>query len=106
VPAEIKDEGKQGYLFKRGGIFKGWKKRWFVLKDGKLYYYSSQKTDVPPKGVITDVYKVDKHPKEHSKDKDFCFSVYSPKRTYHCCADSSTDLEAWLEKISTIIKHN
>jgi len=97
---EIKEEGKEGYLHKRGGIFKGWKKRWFVLKDSKLYYYSSQKTD-SPKGVITDVLKVDKHP---SKDKDFCFSIYSPKRTYLCSADSSYDLEAWLEKISTIIK--
>lgn len=38
---------KEGYLFKQGGIFKHWNKRWFVLEDGNLYYY-------PTKPVLCD----------------------------------------------------
>ncbi|EGG23719.1 hypothetical protein DFA_05853 [Cavenderia fasciculata] len=29
---------KQGFLTKEGGSIKTWKKRWMVLKDGKIYY--------------------------------------------------------------------
>lgn len=32
-------ERKEGFLTKLGGRIKNWKRRWFVLEDGKLYYY-------------------------------------------------------------------
>lgn len=35
------DQRKEGYLTKLGGRIKNWKKRWFVLEDGKLYYYKT-----------------------------------------------------------------
>ena len=34
----------QGYLYKKSsGVRKDWKKRWFVLHDGRLYYYREKK---------------------------------------------------------------
>lgn len=36
------DQRKEGYLTKLGGRVKNWKKRWFVLSDGKLYYYKTE----------------------------------------------------------------
>ena len=33
---------KSGYLIKLGGRVKNWKKRWFVLMDGKLRYYKTK----------------------------------------------------------------
>lgn len=42
----------QGFLTKQGGAFKSWKKRWFVLTDNCLYYFSSQ-TSAKCLGMIT-----------------------------------------------------
>ena len=44
------DQKKEGYLTKLGGRVKNWKRRWFVLRDGKLYYY---KTEVKKLSNIT-----------------------------------------------------
>ena len=35
-------DNKAGYLSKLGGKVKTWKKRWFVLRNGELFYYKSQ----------------------------------------------------------------
>ena len=35
-------DNKSGYLSKLGGKVKTWKKRWFVLRSGELFYYKSQ----------------------------------------------------------------
>jgi hypothetical protein len=44
----------QGWLLKRGekGLVKGWKKRWFIFKSGKLYYYSDNSTGAKCLGFI------------------------------------------------------
>jgi len=41
---------KQGFLVKEGGRWKTWKKRYFVLKNGILYY--SKKQDGGHIGII------------------------------------------------------
>ncbi|KAJ7357396.1 Pleckstrin y domain-containing H member 2 [Desmophyllum pertusum] len=42
VSLKKEDQRKEGYLTKLGGRVKNWKKRWFVLGDGKLYYYKTE----------------------------------------------------------------
>ena len=41
----------EGWLEKQGvkGLIKGWKRRWFVVKENKLFYYKT-KEDVKPTG--------------------------------------------------------
>jgi hypothetical protein len=47
---------KEGYMIKKGGFVRNWKRRWFVLvSDGKLSYYSTRGAyidGVRPKGTI------------------------------------------------------
>jgi hypothetical protein len=95
------DEGTQGYLYKRGGFFKNWKKRWFVVKEDKIYYYTRTPKGDTLRGVITDIYKVEKLLKD---SKDFCFCIFTPKRNYHCAAESWQEVDSWVEKISPLIK--
>ncbi|EGG20285.1 hypothetical protein DFA_07408 [Cavenderia fasciculata] len=35
----------QGYLFKEGGIYKSWKKRWFIVEGETLKYYVNESKD-------------------------------------------------------------
>ena len=42
---------KEGWLVKQGGSWKNWKRRWFVLNDGCLYYFQHTAENVP-KGRI------------------------------------------------------
>jgi len=42
---------KSGYMVKQGGRIKTWKRRWFVLNDGCLYYFKA-KGDSEPLGII------------------------------------------------------
>eukprot|EP00003_Mantamonas_plastica_P000752 TRINITY_DN1057_c0_g2_i2.p1 TRINITY_DN1057_c0_g2~~TRINITY_DN1057_c0_g2_i2.p1 ORF type:complete len:114 (+),score=1.04 TRINITY_DN1057_c0_g2_i2:383-724(+) len=44
----------EGYLVKRGGVRKNWKKRWFIFRDGNIFYYAKkgEEVDSTPLGCI------------------------------------------------------
>lgn len=42
---------REGWLWKQGGRYKGWKRRWFILNDKCLYYFEYT-TDKEPRGII------------------------------------------------------
>lgn len=65
---------KEGWLWKQGGRYKNWKRRWFILNDNCLYYFQFT-TDKEPKGII---------PLENiqvrqstDKSKPHCFELYA-----------------------------
>ncbi len=81
-------------LWKQGGRYKTWKRRWFILNDGCLYYFEYT-ADKEPRGIIP-LENVNitfstncKQPKsDHSnlqvnvkevddKTKQYCFEIYS-----------------------------
>lgn len=42
---------REGWLWKQGSRYKGWKRRWFILNDKCLYYFEYS-TDKEPRGII------------------------------------------------------
>ncbi|XP_076329707.1 cytohesin-1-like isoform X3 [Tachypleus tridentatus] len=42
---------REGWLWKQGGRYKSWKRRWFILNDNCLYYFEYT-TDKEPRGII------------------------------------------------------
>ncbi|KAG9509422.1 Cytohesin-1 [Fragariocoptes setiger] len=42
---------REGWLWKQGGVYRGWKRRWFILNDKCLYYFEYT-TDKEPRGII------------------------------------------------------
>ncbi|CAF5040405.1 unnamed protein product, partial [Rotaria sp. Silwood1] len=46
VSAKIKEGNstiiKEGWLWKQGGRVRQWRRRWFVITDGCLFYYESR----------------------------------------------------------------
>jgi hypothetical protein len=82
---------KEGTL-EKGFPGSGWKKKFFVLKDGVLFQYSSkmQLQLMWPVGVCQFTeYKT-------KKDNDFCFFVKNPIKSFILRATSEWELHSWL----------
>ncbi|KAJ5071551.1 non-specific serine/threonine protein kinase [Anaeramoeba ignava] len=94
---------KQGFLVKKGAVWKTWKKRWFVIQGKMMYYYKKEK-DVTPLGAIPLSEKTTAKIAENVK-KANCFEVDVPgKRTYYICGQSEDDRQKWIETILSTIR--
>ncbi|EFA78547.1 RhoGEF domain-containing protein [Heterostelium album PN500] len=90
---------KQGYLTKKGAMRRNWTKRWFVLKNGYLFYFKTSR-DKKPKGIIQLVnVSVSK-----SYYKPYCMALKSSgssdEREFLICATNQTELEEWIVSIN------
>lgn len=114
---------REGWLWKQGGRYKSWKRRWFILNDNCLYYFEYT-TDKEPRGII---------PLENiqvrdvaDRSKQNCFELYATgsdvikacktdsegkvvegKHTvYRMSAANSEEKGKWIQCISQSISHN
>eukprot|EP01090_Pellita_catalonica_P017651 TRINITY_DN5375_c0_g1_i1.p1 TRINITY_DN5375_c0_g1~~TRINITY_DN5375_c0_g1_i1.p1 ORF type:complete len:289 (-),score=34.58 TRINITY_DN5375_c0_g1_i1:53-919(-) len=90
---------KAGYLMKKGGKRKNWKRRWFVLTQKTLCYYEREprgNDGRKPLGVISlrNTFIIP------SSEKLHCFALTTTNRTYLCAADNDREMGDWIEKIS------
>ncbi|XP_017472302.1 PREDICTED: cytohesin-1 isoform X1 [Rhagoletis zephyria] len=115
---------KEGWLWKQGGRYKSWKRRWFILNDNCLYYFEYT-TDKEPRGII---------PLEnicvreiHDRSKPHCFELFATggadiikacktdsegkvvegKHTvYRMSAATEEDQQEWIKRLTQSISHN
>lgn len=114
---------KEGWLWKQGGRYKSWKRRWFILNDNCLYYFEYT-TDKEPRGII---------PLENiqvreasDRNKPHCFELYATasefikacktdsegkvvegKHTvYRMSAATEEEKEEWIKCVRQSISHN
>lgn len=102
--ASLNPADKEGFLTKQGGSIKTWKRRWFVLKGKKLYYFKTR-NDLEATGVIEleqDSFVKD----EKDKKKRFMFSVGTSRRVFFIVADNEKDMLSWIESIKRNIEGN
>ena len=59
----------------QGGLYKSWKRRWFILNDKCLYYFEYT-TDKEPRGIIP-LENVDIREISDRGGRQFCFELYS-----------------------------
>eukprot|EP01119_Soliformovum_irregulare_P012251 TRINITY_DN3170_c0_g1_i5.p1 TRINITY_DN3170_c0_g1~~TRINITY_DN3170_c0_g1_i5.p1 ORF type:complete len:692 (-),score=166.49 TRINITY_DN3170_c0_g1_i5:1379-3454(-) len=94
---------RAGWLVKEGHLVKNWKKRWFVLKDGFLFYFRTPE-DMEPMGIVPLRDGILK--KVPESDKQFCFKL-CPKNAvippFFVCASDNTDYEEWIRLIKKAI---
>jgi len=95
---------KEGYLFKKGALHTQWKKRYFTLVDGELYYRKFP-GDTKNKGSIklqgAEVYMgTTKHLK-----KRFGFEISSPSqsRVFAIHAESPAAAQEWVAAVEAAI---
>uniref|UniRef100_A0A182P8Q3 Cytohesin-1 n=2 Tax=Cellia TaxID=44534 RepID=A0A182P8Q3_9DIPT len=115
---------KEGWLWKQGGRYKSWKRRWFILNDNCLYYFEYT-TDKEPRGII---------PLENiavrevtDRSKPHCFELHASggadiikacktdsegkvvegKHTvYRMSAATEEEQQEWINRLNQSISHN
>uniref|UniRef100_A0A182NBA6 Cytohesin-1 n=1 Tax=Anopheles dirus TaxID=7168 RepID=A0A182NBA6_9DIPT len=115
---------KEGWLWKQGGRYKSWKRRWFILNDNCLYYFEYT-TDKEPRGIIPleniAVREVNDRSKPH------CFELHASggadiikacktdsegkvvegKHTvYRMSAATGEEQQEWINRLNQSISHN
>ncbi|XP_022332423.2 pleckstrin homology domain-containing family H member 1-like isoform X4 [Crassostrea virginica] len=92
---------KFGYLSKLGGKVKMWKRRWFVLRNGELFYYKSQHDVLrKPQGTIS----LDEQTRIDNTKGETSFQLSNSKKTYYFNADSISDTEKWIKMLQKVLK--
>ena len=103
------DPDRTGWLQKQGDVIKTWRRRWFVLKDGKLLWFAGPDVNSTsqPRGVI-DVRKcLSVTGAEDVLNRQFGFELSSKTDTMYFVADSAKEKEEWINALGkAVVKHS
>ncbi|MEW5299144.1 MAG: hypothetical protein WDW38_005036 [Sanguina aurantia] len=98
-----------GWLLKQGEYLTAWRRRWFVMKQGKIFWFKSDVVtpDTSPRGVI-DVNKcLSIKGAEDSINKPNSFEISTMESSQFFIADSDKEKEDWINSIGrAIVKHS
>jgi hypothetical protein len=100
---------RAGWLMKQGDHIKTWRRRWFVLKQGKIFWFKSDVVtpDSVPRGVI-DVNKcLSIKGAEDTINKAFAFEISTHDDSKFFITDSEKEKEDWINAVGrAIVKHS
>lgn len=100
---------RSGWLMKQGDYIKTWRRRWFVLKEGKIFWFLNNNVtkDSKTRGVI-DVGKcLSVKGAEDAIHKANGFELSTRTETKYFVADSSKEKEEWINSIGrAIVRHS
>ncbi|KAJ9520198.1 hypothetical protein QJQ45_030120 [Haematococcus lacustris] len=98
-----------GWLTKQGEYIKSWRKRWFVLKQGKIMWFldDAVTADSVPRGVI-DVNKcLSIKGAEDTINKAYAFEISTHTESMFFIAESEKEKEDWINAVGrAIVKHS
>ncbi|KAJ1384203.1 Pleckstrin-like proteiny domain [Sesbania bispinosa] len=98
---------RAGWLTKQGDYIKTWRRRWFVLKQGKLFWFkdpagAATRSSIP-RGVISVANCLTVKGAEDILHKPSAFELSTPQSTMFFLADSDKDKEDWINSIGRAI---
>lgn len=100
---------REGWLMKQGEYIKTWRRRWFVLKQGKIYWFKSDVVtpDSVPRGVIEVKKCLSIKGAEDAINKPHAFEISTTDYNMFFIADSDKEKEDWINAVGrAIVKHS
>nr|GEX64293.1 hypothetical protein [Tanacetum cinerariifolium] len=94
---------RTGWLTKQGEYIKTWRRRWFVLKQGKLFWFKESivTRGSRPRGVIPLGGCLTVKGAEDVINKEFSFELSTRSDTMYFIADSDKEKEDWINSIGS-----
>jgi len=91
---------RQGYLLRQSSKYKTWKKRWFVLRNGKLTCYKNDKEyvviSIIPLSETLDIIETEK---PVSKSHKYCFKIMTECKEMILCAETEEECNNWVKDL-------
>jgi len=100
-----REPARAGWLMKRGDVVRTWRRRWFVLKDGKLFWFldAHVTSSSKPRGVI-DMHSCLSSTSAFDKTGDAAsFEITCARESRVFVAASEREKDAWLSSIGACI---
>ncbi|MCO5551765.1 hypothetical protein L7F22_005268 [Adiantum nelumboides] len=100
---------RTGWLMKQGAYIKTWRRRWFVLKAGKLFWFKDSyvSRDSKPRGVIPVTSCLTVKGAEDVLNKQYAFELTTSQETMYFIADSDKEKEEWINSVGrSIVQHS
>lgn len=100
---------RAGWLMKQGEFIKTWRRRYFVLKQGKIFWFKSDviTPDSIPRGVIEVNRCLSIKGAEDVINKPFAFEISTTENSMYFVADKDKEKEDWINSIGrAIVRHS
>ncbi|KAK8545008.1 hypothetical protein V6N13_066317 [Hibiscus sabdariffa] len=101
---------RAGWLTKQGDYIKTWRRRWFILKQGKLLWFkdpASVSRRSAPRGVVSVGQCLTVKGAEDIVNKAFAFELSTRDSTMYFIADTEKEKEDWINSIGrSIVQHS
>ncbi|EEF36743.1 pleckstrin homology domain-containing protein 1 [Ricinus communis] len=100
---------RAGWLTKQGNYIKTWRRRWFILKQGKLLWFKEKHVTRHsiPRGVVPVGQCLTVKGAEDVINKPFAFELSTNQETMYFIADSEKEKEEWINSIGrSIVQHS
>ncbi|CAK9250183.1 unnamed protein product [Sphagnum jensenii] len=100
---------RSGWLMKQGEYFKTWRRRWFVLKQGRIFWFKDNylSPSSKPRGVILVGNCLTVKGAEDVLNKQYAFELSTSKETMYFIADTDKEKEDWINSVGrSIVRHS
>lgn len=100
---------RAGWLEKQGELLPNWRRRWFVLKQGKIFWFKSDSVspESQPRGVIEVNRCLSIKGAEDVLNKPHAFEISTIDNNMFFIADSDKDKEDWINAVGrAIVRHS
>ena len=100
---------RAGWLMKQGDVVKTWRRRWFVLKDGKLFWFADAAvtSSSQTRGVVDVSRCLSVKGAEDTLNRQHAFELSSRTDTVYFVADSAKEKEAWINALGkAVVRHS